>query len=84
MNPLMSQLENNSVNASNGIKESIKRMMNMINTAQNPQAVIQKLANENPTIRQIMSLNNGDLKTTFYLMCQEKGVNPDDILNQLR
>ena len=84
MNPLMSQLENNSVNTSNGIKESIKRMMNMINTAQNPQAVIQKLANENPTIRQIMSLNNGDLKTTFYSMCQEKGVNPDDILNQLR
>lgn len=84
MNPLMSQLENNSVNASNGIKESIKRMMNMINTSQNPQAVIQKLANENPTIRQIMSLNNGDLKTTFYSMCQEKGVNPDDILNQLR
>lgn len=84
MNPLMSQLENNSVNTSNGIKESIKRMMNMINTSQNPQAVIQKLANENPTIRQIMSLNNGDLKTTFYSMCKEKGVNPDDILNQLR
>lgn len=79
MNPLL-----NAISPRGGNITQIKNMMNMLKMAQNPQAAVEKLANENPMIKNIMSMNNGDLKTTFYKMCQEKGVNPDDILNQLK
>lgn len=79
MNPLMNMI-GGSQNIGNIAQ--IKRMMNMLQTAQNPQAALQQLAQQNPMIANIMQ--SGDLKSTFYRMCEEKGVNPDDILNQLK
>lgn len=79
MNPLMNMIGGGQ---NMGNIAQIKRMMNMLQTAQNPQAALQQLAQQNPMIANIMQ--SGDLKSTFYRMCEEKGVNPDDILNQLK
>lgn len=79
MNPLMNMIGGGQ---NMGNIAQIKRMMNMLQTAQNPQAALQQLAQQNPMIANIM--HSGDLKSTFYRMCEEKGVNPDDILNQLK
>ena len=63
----------------------IKNMMQMLNGAQNPQAVLQMLAQKNPQMAQVMQLVGGrNPQEVFYEMCRQKGVNPDDILNQLK
>lgn len=44
------------------------------------------MAKKNPNIRPILQLvakHNGDPKAAFYALAQEKGVNPDDIINAL-
>lgn len=82
MNPLMGAIGGQPTNTGN--IQQIKRMMNMLKSIQNPQAAINTLAKENPAIANIIQMSNGDLKGTFYKMCQEKGVNPDDILKQLQ
>jgi hypothetical protein len=41
----------------------------------------------NPQYQQVMNYiqqNGGDPQAAFYKMAQERGVNPDDILSQLR
>ena len=55
--------------------QQIKTMMN------NPTAFIQ----QNPMLNQIMQAYKGqDLKSVFYNLAQQKGVNADAILNELR
>lgn len=82
MNPLMNAIGGQSTN--NGNIQQIKRMMNMFKSIQNPQEAMNQLAKQNPMVANIIQMSNGDLKGTFYKMCQEKGVNPDDILKQLQ
>ena len=52
---------------------------------QNPeQALMQMMGN--PQMAEVMRLireNNGDAKTTFYKLAQQKGVNPEEILYEL-
>lgn len=63
----------------------LKNMLAMLNGAQNPQAVLQMLAQKNPQIAQVMQMVQGrDPQQVFYELCRQKGVNPDDILNQLK
>lgn len=82
MNPLMNAIGGQPTNTSN--IQQIKRMMNMFKSIQNPQEAMNQLAKQNPMVANIIQMSNGDLKGTFYKMCQEKGVNPDDILKQLQ
>lgn len=81
MNPLANMIGGQSTGNAGNIAQ-IKRMMKMLQSAQNPQAALQQLAQQNPMIGNLMQ--SGDLKSTFYKMCEQKGVNPDDILNQLK
>ena len=82
MNPLMNAIGGQPTN--NGNIQQIKRMMNMFKSIQNPQEDMNQLAKQNPMVGNIIQMSNGELKGTFYKMCQEKGVNPDDILKQLQ
>lgn len=82
MNPLMNAIGGQPTNTGN--IQQIKRMMNMFKSIQNPQEAMNQLAKQNPMVANIIQMSNGDLKGTFYKMCQEKGVNPDDILKQLQ
>lgn len=82
MNPLMNAIGGEPTNTGN--TQQIKRMMNMFKSIQNPQAAMNELAKQNPMVANILQMSNGDLKGTFYKMCQEKGINPDDIIKQLQ
>lgn len=65
----------------------IRNMMNLIKNSNNPQALLTSMISQNPQMQQVMSYvnqNGGDAKQAFYKLAQEKGVNPDDILNALK
>jgi len=77
---LRSQPANNNLN-------QIKNMMNMIRSAGNPQLMLQQMAQNNPQLRQVMNLINqsgGDPKAAFYKLAQEKGIDPQQILDMLK
>ena len=65
---------------------NIKNMMNMIRGAQNPQAMMNQLLMNNPNTKQVMDLVNaagGDPQKAFYKLAQQKGINPQDILDMI-
>lgn len=59
----------------------------MLKSAQNPQAMLNQMMQNNPQYKIVMDYVNksgGDPKKAFYDMANAKGVNPEDILSQLR
>lgn len=65
----------------------IKNLMNAVKTAQNPEAMLNMLANKNPQLKKAIGLinqNGGNAKETFYKLANKLGVNPDDILSMLK
>lgn len=65
--------------------QSVKRMMNTFKSAQNQSAALQMMAQQNPQIGGILRLcSPGGLKNSFYQMCREQGVNPEDVIRQLQ
>ena len=82
INPMLKQLSQVNPNLS-----GIKNMYSMLRAAGNPQMMLNQMLSQNPQMKQVMdciNANGGDARSTFYKMCSEKGVNPDDILNQLK
>lgn len=84
MNPLMQ-----GIGMGGGVNpqaiQQVKRMMNMFRAASNPQQMLMQAAQQNPAIGTVMQMCNGkNPKDVFYEQCQKMGVNPDDIINQLR
>lgn len=84
MNPLMQ-----SVGMTSGVNQQalqqVKRIMNMFRSSSNPQQMLMQAAQQNPAIGTVMQMCNGkNPKDVFYEQCQKMGVNPDDIINQLR
>lgn len=67
--------------------QPIKNMMNMLRGAGNPSMMLQQMTAQNPQMQQVMNYvneNGGNAKQAFYKLAQEKGVNPDEILNMLK
>ena len=63
----------------------LKQLMNMVQSSGNPQQMLAQMAQQNPQLAQVMDMcKNGNPQQMFYALCQQKGVNPNDILNQLR
>jgi hypothetical protein len=59
----------------------------MFKSAQNPQALLNNMASQNPQLKQVMEAINqhgGDPKKAFYDIAKERGIDPDEILNQLK
>ena len=66
---------------------TIKNMMNMVNGAQDPNTMIRQLANNNPQMKQVMdviSKAGGDPRRAFYDLAQQKGVDPQEILDMMK
>ena len=62
-------------------------MFGAVNVAQNPQMMINQLMAQNPNMKQVMDIINqagGDPKKAFYDLAEQKGVNPQDILDMLK
>ena len=67
--------------------QQIKQMMGMVKSAGNPQAMLAQMMRDNPQMRQVTDIvrqYGGDPQKAFYGLCQQQGVNPDEILNMLR
>ena len=65
----------------------IKQMMQMVKSAQNPQLMLNQMAQSNPQIKQVFDFvrqSGNDPQKAFYALAQQKGVNPNDILNMLK
>ena len=84
-NPMLNQL-----NQLRGLPSNlgqIKNLLNLLKASNNPNQMLQQLVQNNPQIKNIIDYvqqNGGDPKMAFYKMAEEKGVNPNDIINMLR
>ena len=61
------------------------QIFGMAQALQNPQAAVGQMMGNNEQMQQVMQYISGhgnDPRLAFYTMAKEKGVNPDDILNQ--
>jgi len=80
MNKLFQQYSKPNVNPQ---FSNIKRMMNTIKTATNPKQALM----QNPQMQQVMQLvqqSGGDPKTAFYKLAEQKGVDPQSVLDALK
>ena len=72
---------------SNPMMSQIKQMMGMINSAGNPQAMMNQMLTSNPQFKQVMDLINqsgGDPRKAFYALAEQKGIDPNDILSMMK
>lgn len=78
-NPLLNMIGNMKNNP-------LMNIVKMIQSGGNPQQLINQIVNQNPNLKNIMNNINGkdtnQLKDMFYSMCNEKGINPQDIAKQ--
>ena len=82
MNPILNQLMS-------GVMQNnpIMNLFRTVSAAQNPNAMMQQMAMNNPKLKQTLDFvnqNGGNAKELFYKMAQQKGVDPNTILNQLK
>lgn len=67
--------------------QQIKGMMNLVQGANNPTAMMESMISQNPRLKEVMEFvnqNGGDAKAAFYAMAKQKGVDPEQILSLLR
>ena len=70
-----------------GYMSSLRNMMNIVQSSGNPGQMLQTIMSQNPKIKEVMGLvqsNGGDWQKTFLQLARERGVNPNDVLNQLK
>lgn len=76
-NPMLSLLMQNKIGP-------VKQAMNMAQAASNPNAMVQRLLSQNPQVQQLIQQAGGDPQKAFYTLAQQMGVDPEQILSQLR
>ena len=65
----------------------LQRKFQECKMAINPTAYIQNMIQSNPKIKEVFNMvqqNGGDMKNIFYKLAEEKGVDPDSILNMFK
>ena len=61
--------------------------MGMLQSANNPQAMLNQLAQNNPQLRQVMDIvqqHGGDPMAAFRAEAQARGVDPNQIMGMLK
>lgn len=65
--------------------QSVKRMMQILNMAKNPQAAIMQAAQQNPMLGFVMQMCNGrSPKAVFEEQCKQHGIDPNSAMNQIQ
>ena len=85
-NPMLSLLNQSGRSPLSNLNQ-IKQYMNLFKGAKNPQALLQNMMQTNPQIKYVMDLvnqNGGDPKAAFYKLAEEKGIDPNEIINILK
>lgn len=65
--------------------EKIREMYQMYRTAQNPANMLQQMMMQNPMLSQLAQIQQGggNMQNAFYTLCQQQGISPETILEQL-
>lgn len=77
-NQTSQQLQNN---------PAIQQIVNMAKSGTNPMQMIQMMSGQNPQMQNIINiLNNGKIspKQLFMNMANQKGINPNDVINMFK
>lgn len=77
-NQVSQQLQNN---------PAIQQIVNMAKSGTNPMQMIQMMSGQNPQMQNIMNiLNSGKMspKQLFMNMANQRGINPNDIINMFK
>lgn len=79
-NPMLAALNQSRANP-------IKNMIQVMKSAGNPQMMFQQMLSQNPQLKQAVdyvNANGGNAKQAFYKLAQEKGIDPDKVLQMLK
>jgi len=66
--------------------KSILSLYGMLKGSADPMSALQQMAETNPTIKQAFDFvqqNGGDVKSAFYKLAEQKGVDPNYVLKML-
>ena len=69
------------------INPYVTQILNFYKTSKNPQETLNRMMQNNPRMKQVMdyvNANGGDAKTAFYKLAKERGIDPEEVLSQLR
>lgn len=83
MNNLYQQLNSNRINQNSNLNQ----LINSFKNSSNQQEFLNNLIKNNPNIQNIYSLiqnSNKSPKELFYLLAEQKGIDPNVILSQLQ
>jgi hypothetical protein len=83
VNPILEMLSNINRPSQNNLNS----MIEMVKSSKNPQQTLLSIASNNNNLASVLRMLNQNGKTpkeTFYKMCEVKGVDPSNIINQLR
>ena len=65
----------------------IKQLMNVCKNANDPQAMLYSMMKQNPQMKSAMDLiqqSGGDPKTAFYKLAEQRGIDPQEVINALK
>ena len=79
LNPILGALNPSRVTGS-----SINQLAQMVRSISNPQMMLQQLTQSDPALYQAVSSSGGDYEKAFRSYAQAKGVDANDILNQIK
>ena len=87
MTKLYQQLNQSQLSRNNNSNGGLQQMINMVSRSNNPMQLMQIMAQSNPQLQNILNLvqtSQKSPKTLFFEMAQQKGVNPQQILQMLQ
>ena len=65
--------------------QQAKGMMQQLKSYQNPNIVLQQMVQQNPQLRQVYQMCQGQSpKDMYYAMAKQMGVDPEAVLKQLQ
>ena len=76
-NPMLHILNQSRLSTNNNI-------VSMIKNSPNPQVLLNNLLAQNPKVSGLINQYGGDARTAFYALAQQKGVDPNSILDMLK
>lgn len=82
-NPFNTLNPNNPMNFNN--MAQYKSAYQLLKNSNNPMYVFQQMAQRNPQLQPIANMlkQGGNPQQIFYSLCQQRGINPQEFLNQL-
>ena len=69
------------------IPPHVRQMISLLKSSGNPQELLNQLMMTNPNMKQVMEIvqqYGGDANKAFYALAEQKGINPQEILDLLK